>query len=620
MNNRSNRVSKLATSLLPSFREGSGVGPSRGWVFGFFPRAYIKYIICTAAAWLLPSFGGVGGGFAQTISLQTISNISKSDPLIITGAIGTSNHYYHSSGFQYTSPFNSSAYANLNISLYGITMPVALYYSNSEFNFNYPHIAFNLNPSYKNWQGYFGQSTMQFSNYIMNMSFNGVGIEYKGDKGVRFGAFYGHLRNAINDDPEDLDARMPQYRRTAWGFKVGYGFGAHSLDLYVMRSWDSESSVSEYWRSRISPEANFLVGLRGSSRITKWLSLSANAATSLFTSDSRAESLQSEKLERWDKIFDAKYTSNIRFAGDVSANLMLKNLNTSLYYRMVQPNYKSMGASYMSNNYQSLGLSATTSLLHKVSLGGNFSMQSDNLSKEQLFTNRGFVYSANASTRLGKVGLSARYSGYQQRQYDGSIRVSDSTRVHRIMHSIGGSANYSFQKDILTHPFTLSAAYNVNKDLNKFATGASDVTTISGAGTYNVSVEPWKTDFSGTLNHQQSLGYDRKYTSDIFSLTAMRTFFEENQLHVSATLNLCYNRLEKMRENMSLGGDMQVGWTLNKVHTFSLSGGIARSNDVNITDNESMYNITEINVGLNYTYTFSIFEMKRKAAKEEKKL
>ena len=581
-------------------------------------RAYIKYIICTAALSISSGWTEMGEAEAQTLSLQTISNISKSDPLIITGAIGTSNHYYHSSGFQYSSPFASSAWANLNISLYGISMPVALYYSNSEFNFNYPHIAFNLNPSYKNWQGYFGQSTMSFSSYIMNMSFNGIGIEYKGEKGVRFGAFYGRLRNAINDDPEDLNARLPQYRRTAWGFKVGYGFGAHSLDLYVMRAWDTESSVRDYWRSRIAPEANFLFGLRGSSRVTKWLSLSAHAATSLFTSDNRAESVNIKQMERWDKIFDPKYTSNMRFAGDISANLTLKNLNTSLYYRMVQPNYKSMGATYMSNNYQSLGIAATSNLMHKVSIGANFSMQSDNLSKEQLFTNRGFVYSANAATRLGKLGLSLRYSGYQQRQYDGSIRVNDSTRVHRIMHSLGGSANYSLQKDILTHTFTLSAAYNVNKDLNKYATGISDVKTISAAGTYNMRVEPWQTDFSGTLNHQQSIGYDRKYTSDIFSLTAVRTFFEENQLHVSATLNLCYNRLEKMRENMSLGGDMQVGWTLNNVHTFSLSGGIARSNDVNITDNESMYNITEIDVGLSYTYTFSLFELKRKAVKEGK--
>lgn len=551
---------------------------------------------------------------AQTISQQTISNISKSDPLIITGAIGTSNHYYHSTGYQYASPFASSAWASMNISLYGISMPVALYYSNSEFNFNYPHIAFNLNPSYKNWQGYIGQSTMQFSNYIMNMSFNGFGVEYKGKKGVRFGAFYGRLRNAVNDDPESLDARLPQYRRTAWGFKVGYGSGSNNIDLYVMRAWDTESSVSEYWRSYISPEENLLVGLRGTTRLTKWLGLSANVATSLFTTDTRAQSVESPKLERWDKIFDAKYTSSMHFAGDVSANLSFKGFNSSIYYKMVQPDYKSMGATYMSNNYQSLGISMTGHLLRKISLGGNFSLQSDNLSGEQLYTNRGFIYSASAATRLGQVSLSARYSGYMQCQYDGTATVNDSTRVHRIMHSLGGSASYSWQRgDMLTHTLTLSGGYNQNKDLNEYATGKSDVKTISGAGTYTMRVEPWDTDFSGTLNHQQSIGYDRKYTSDILSLTVMRTFFEENQLFLSATLNVCYNRMEKMRENMSLGGDMQVGWTLNKVHTFSLSGGIARSNDVNISDNESMYNVTELNVGVNYTYTFSLLELKRKA-------
>lgn len=575
-------------------------------------RQIIRAYIILLLALLAPT----GTLRAQTISQQTISNISKSDPLIITGAIGTSNHYYHSSGFQYASPFASSAYASLNISLYGISMPVALYYSNNEFSFNYPHIAFNLNPQYKNWQGYIGQSTMQFSSYIMNMSFNGFGVEYKGTKGVRFGLFYGNLRNAINDDPEDLNARQPQYKRTAWGFKVGYGSQAHSVDVYVLRAWDSESSINDYWRRYVSPEQNLLIGVRGNTRITKWLGLSANVATSLFTSDTRAQSVQSDKLERWDNIFDAKYTSSMHFAGDVSANISLKGFNSSLYYKMVQPDYKSMGATYMSNNYQALGISMTGHLLRKVSLGGNFSLQSDNLSGEQLYTNRGFVYSASATTRLGKVNLSARYSGYLQCQYDGTATVNDSTRVHRIMHSIGASSSYSWQKsDLLTHTVTLSGGYNQNKDLNKYATGKSDVKTINGAGTYTMRVEPWDTDFSATLNHQQSIGYDRKYTSDILSLTTLKTFLSEKQLSVSGTLNLCYNRLEKMRENMSLGGDLQVGYTLAKVHTFSLSGGVARSNDVNITDNESMYNVTEINVGLTYNYTFTLLELKRKAKK-----
>ena len=85
--------------------------------------------------YILPSpRGGAGGGAggavaglcAQTLTQNTISTIAKSDPLIITGAVGTQNTYYHSSlGSGYRSPWANSVYANLNISVYGISMPFA---------------------------------------------------------------------------------------------------------------------------------------------------------------------------------------------------------------------------------------------------------------------------------------------------------------------------------------------------------------------------------------------------------------------------------------------------------------------------------------------------------------
>ena len=90
-------------------------------------------ILCIATALLLlPLFGGgrTGGLHAQSITLgeNTISNIAKSDPLIITGAIGTQHTYYHSSvGGGYRSPWGNSFYASLNISVYGISMPFAFY-------------------------------------------------------------------------------------------------------------------------------------------------------------------------------------------------------------------------------------------------------------------------------------------------------------------------------------------------------------------------------------------------------------------------------------------------------------------------------------------------------------
>lgn len=75
---------------------------------------------------------------AQSLSQHTIANIAKSDPLIITGAIGTQNTFYHSSlGSGYRSPWANSIYANLNVSLYGVSMPFSFYYSNNNSSFNF---------------------------------------------------------------------------------------------------------------------------------------------------------------------------------------------------------------------------------------------------------------------------------------------------------------------------------------------------------------------------------------------------------------------------------------------------------------------------------------------------
>ena len=66
---------------------------------------------------------------------QDISAIAKSDPLIITGAVGTQNTYYHSSlGDGYASPLSNSIYLNMNISVYGFSMPFSLYYTNDNLS------------------------------------------------------------------------------------------------------------------------------------------------------------------------------------------------------------------------------------------------------------------------------------------------------------------------------------------------------------------------------------------------------------------------------------------------------------------------------------------------------
>ncbi len=547
---------------------------------------------------------------------QNIDQIKNADPLVITGAVGTQNTFHYSSGRDYSSPFSSTIYANLNISIYGFAMPFSLYYTNSDLNFNYPHLSFNLNPSYKNWTGYIGESSMSMSSYVMNMSFYGAGIEYNDGKRWRGGAFYGRLRKAINDDPTDPFARTPQYKRVGWGVKAGYGSGKNYLDLYLLYAYDCLNSLDERARDLVAPQDNVVVGLKGCVTPFKWMNFTANGAASVFSSDTRAQKVMTETS--FDKVFDVRYSTLMRFAGDANMNLTFNGFNTSLSYRFIQPDYTSLGNYYMSNNYHSLGVTTSGTLFRRLSLSATFNGQADNLTKEQMYTTKGFIYAANGAIRLGEhLNLAAGYNGYLQCQGDGVAIVNDTTEVRRVMNSYSLTPSYSYDTEVLGHSASISASYTENKDLNKFATGESDVKALALGASYGMDVHPWEINFGLSFSHQESRGYKTKYTSDVGSLTASRSFLQEKNLSVSLTGTLAYNEVKRQSKNLSMGGSFGVGYTLAKVHVFSASGSFNKFGDVNITKTRSNLDMTDISLSLNYAYTFSLLTIKSKAHKQQ---
>ena len=553
---------------------------------------------------------------ASSLMAQDIASIAKSDPLIMTGSIGTANTYRYSSvGETYGSPLSNTIYANLNISLYGISMPFSFYYSNDNMHFNYPQFTFSLTPRYKQWTGHIGQSSMAFSPYIMNMSWTGVGLEYNTDK-LRVGAFYGRLRKAVNGDPSDPLARSAQYRRMGWGFKVGYGTSQNYIDLYLLRAYDCLNSIDDSWHEVISPQENIVVGLKGCVTPFKWVSLTANVASSLFSTDTQAMKIEDDKAARWDNIFDVRYSSMMRFAGDATLNIRIPSgINLSLCYRMVQPDYTSLGTYYMSNNYQSLGVMASTTLFNKLALSGTFSGQSDNLTNKQMFTTSGYVYNVMGSMRFGKYfNLNAIYNGYTQKQSDGTLKVNDSTRVNRQLNSFTLTPMFMYSTEKLGHNISLTANYTTNKDLNTFTEtiNHSNITTTALGVSYSLNVVPWETDFGLTLSHQSSEGYRRKYRSDVGTLSVSRSFFADKNLHLSAAMSLCYNEVERESKNLSIGGNFSLGYTLKKVHSISAGASFNKYGDVNITKTRSNLDCTDITCSLNYVYTFSLFEIKRR--------
>jgi hypothetical protein len=64
-----------------------------------------------------------------------------------------------------------------------------------------------------------------------------------------------------------------------------------------------------------------------------------------------------------------------------------------------------------------------------------------------------------------------------------------------------------------------------------------------------------------------------------------------------------------------MGADLTASYLLNKVHSFSFSASMSKYGDVNQTKRRSSLDALDITASLNYTYTFSLLEIKKKANK-----
>ena len=220
--------------------------------------------------------------------------------------------------------------------------------------------------------------------------------------------------------------------------------------------------------------------------------------------------------------------------------------------------------------------------------------------------------------RVGKhLNLTAGYNGYLQSQRDGKVKVNDTTEVRRVMNSFSFTPSYNYDTKLIGHSASLSLNITGNRDLNRFATGESDVRTTAFGASYGADVHPWEVNFGFSFSHQQSRGYQKRYSSDVLSLTASRSFLQEKNLKVSFTGSMAYNEVRHQSKNLSIGCNFNVGYTLAKVHVFGASGSFNKFGDVNLTKTRSNLNMKDISLSLNYAYTFTLLTIKSKKHKQE---
>lgn len=108
--------------------------------------------------------------------------------------------------------------ANLNISVYGINIPLSATISQQNKSFTQPFNQYGLSPRYKDVTVHLGYRSMMFSNFSLGGSmFLGSGVEVNPKNSwVRVAAFYGRLVKPISaSGVSGLMVGVPTYGR--WG-------------------------------------------------------------------------------------------------------------------------------------------------------------------------------------------------------------------------------------------------------------------------------------------------------------------------------------------------------------------------------------------------------------------
>lgn len=391
-------------------------------------------------------------------------------------------------------PYSYFFSGNLNLSLYGWSVPLSFALSNQNRSFQQPFNQFGLHPTYKWATGHFGYANMSFSPYTLSGHiFRGAGVELIPGK-FHFSAMYGQLRRAVEID--SIRNAVPSFERNGFGFKTGYREGNDFAELSLFHGEDELNSLAILPADNsLLPEENLALGLSLGKQLWEKFGLQLEYGSSAITRDTRDEDGNSRSpFSNVGSLFKPKLSTSYYNAFKVGANYNNNSYSIGIGYERIDPGYRTHGAYYFNNDLVNYTVNGTTSLFDsRLSISANAGIQRDNLDRTKISTMQRFVGAVNTSyTPTEKLSLTASYSNFQsftniRSQFVDINQLTpfdnlDTLQFTQITQSINVGANYNLKSTKEQRQFVF---FNIS--LQDAAEQQSQVEGNSGSQFYNVS-------------------------------------------------------------------------------------------------------------------------------------
>ena len=534
---------------------------------------------------------------------QDIDQFSFKSLPTISGSISATTTFYGAEGKEnQRDPFYWMLSGNLNVNYNGIAIPVSITLSQQQSSFTQPFNQFGMSPTYKGFTAHIGHRSMNFSEITLggNM-FLGLGAEYKPKKSPwRYSAMYGRLVKPIPAGSLSSETfSQPAYARWGYGGMISHERGRNRVDLIFFKAKDDETSITFDDSLAIRPAENAVIGLNVKQSIGKKFKMDIKAAYSGYTEDTRLPESPSTEFNYKNNLgpilttnasthFDKAFIGSFSYTGGL--------YNIKLAYRRIDPEFKTMGAVFLTNDIEDLQVSVNWSMLkRKLNVSAAVGSQFNNLGNAQVSRMSRFITNFNAVYLVNnQLNITANYSNFNSETKYTAQLLLDSLNYIQVTQNAGLGINYTLHKGKIGHNFFIMGNYQDVEDPNN---NSSSFYNMSGGYQRMITHKNMAINANLTFTNNTVTGLINNSFGPTLSVT--KTFFDK-QLKTLASATWLESRMEGDLQSRFMNFRVSGDYRLGTHHTFT-----SRLTFLNrSTFGDDPKDIQEYRAEFSYRYTF----------------
>ncbi len=551
------------------------------------------------------------------LKAQDLEQIPDSLFIKTTGGINIGLTAYNSNGMSNRrDPFSYLLSANLTFNISDvITLPFSATISSGSKTYSQPRFTIvGISPKYKAVTLHAGYRTMQFSPYTLSgIMFLGGGIEIdQKEKYWQVKLMSGRLAKGIPyQDYISGEVEQPSFERWGYGGMVTVGNSDYAADLILFKAADINTDFLPD-SADVAPKENLAVGINTRFKVFNKISISTEYSGSAYTADTRMDKVAYDKytyINNLGGLFTPRLSSSFSNALVVGITYSGEGFSFGVNYKRVDPDYTTLGSTYVSNDFRNLTLNAAKSFLeNKINMSGSFGTQKDNLEGDKEQTTKRIIGSLQGTYSVNeRINLSANYSNFSNNTTPTSLLLTDSIKYVQVSKNYGGMFSYSVPGDLMTHNFMLNVTVQTSNMLNNTATEVVESNTQSKNAllSYTTSYQPYNVSFNASINFSQFVSASSN-TNTIGPVTSISKPFFNRKLN--STLSYAWLNTKTGDNNSTTSVlRLNLSWKILPKHTLKFNAGTTFMNRMVMNEETEVLEpkkSNETKLALNYSMNF----------------